>query len=618
MMERRLTTIVAADMVGYSRLMAADEEGTLDRLRAARAEIVDPAIQVAGGRIVKTMGDGLLVEYPSPVEALRSVIAVQSAMQAREADRPADRRILFRVGINLGDIVIDGDDILGDGVNIAARLEGLAEPGGIVISHSVWEQVKGKVACGFTPLGPQQVKNIPDPVEVYAVTLDGIAAAVRPRRRYAMALAAAAVLLLAVGLGGWLALPRQGDALAGLPPVDRSLATASIIVLPFQDYSDDKSLDHFADGLTEDLITELAGWKEFRVIARNSSMTYKDKAVDVRTVAKEMNTRYVLEGSIRRVGDQMRITAQLIDGTTGGHVWAERFEETGSDILELQDKVIGKILVSLIGRTGAINKDELAKTWAKADAELDEYDYYLRGHTLFFRYTPEDNARAIAIWKEGLAKYPNSGLLKIKIGWGYEISRVYNFTDTPESLETILQLAKQGMADPALPPAGHRFGFWLLLEVYAYLGDREAAIEIAEQIAKDYPYDADGFFYSGSSLPVVGVYDLADQFYSRALDLGFVPNDYDKVNMGWLRYAQGDCPRALPLMQAVAVFDGPGALFLAGCLAETGEIDRANAMLQTAATDFGVRSPADFPAFFQNMPGVTDRLTAQLALAGWP
>lgn len=618
-MDRRLTTIVAADMVGYSRLMAADEEGTLTRLRAARTELIDSEIAAAGGRIVKTMGDGLLVEFPSPVSAVRAVIAVQEAMRVREADQSKENRVVFRVGVNLGDVIIDGDDIMGDGVNIAARLEGLAEPGGIVISSSVYEQVKGKVDCSFIDLGPQQVKNIPELVNCYAVMLDGATAA-KPTKKTKIGtggMMVAAVAVVAIAIASFLTLSRPTDVLADLPAVGQTPSAGSLIVLPFHDYSVDKSLEHFADGLTEDLITDLARWKEFRVIARNTSMTYKGKSMDAREIANETNTRYVLEGSVRRIGDEMRITAQLINGENGGHVWAKRFEETSSDVLALQDSVIGKIVQTLIGTSGVVREDEYARTWVKAATDLDEYDYYLRGHSLFYRFTPEDMARAVDIWKEGLEKYPNSGLLRIKLAWGYMISTTYQFPQHRQPYPTILELAEAGLEDPRLPPAGHRFGLWLVGAVNSALGNREATIEALSQVVRSYPFDAEGLFFSVGYLTRVGAYDQAEQLLGRALELNYEMTPVNQGHVATLRYAQKDCARAVPLLNAF--LNNPiNLLLLAGCYADDGRTDAAAALLTTASSEFDIKSPADFPTFFEYMPGVPDRLVVQLAKVGWP
>lgn len=310
-MDRRLTTIVAADLAGFSRLMAADEEGVIRRLRAARAEVVDPAVAEAGGRIVKTMGDGLLVEYPSPVAAVRSVIAVQEEMAARETG-PEDQRLRFRVGINLGDIVEDGDDILGDAVNVAARLESLAAPGGICISRSVHDQLRGKSGRPMSALGPQMVKNIPDPVEVWSIEIEGAAKV----------------------------------AAAKAEP-------AGVAVLPFDNMSSDPEQEFLADGIVEDVITELSRFRSLFVIARNSTFSYKGTHKDIRRIARELGVRYVVEGSVRRGGDRVRLTAQLIDAETGAHVWADRWDRVIDDLFAMQDELTAAIVTAVEPELGA-------------------------------------------------------------------------------------------------------------------------------------------------------------------------------------------------------------------------------------------------------------------------
>jgi adenylate cyclase len=281
--ERRLTTIMAADLVGYSRLMAADEEGTISRLRDARTYVIDPAIMEGGGRIVKTMGDGLLVDFPSPVLAVRAALLMQRNLISRESPQREDRRLRFRIGIHLGDVVIDGDDILGDCVNITARLETIAPAGGICISRAIYDHVQGKIEAGMTWLGPQSVKNIPEPIDVWQVEVDGTAPS-------------------PVRLSGQ--------------------ERASIAVLPFQNFSATPDQDFFVDGLVEDVITELGRFRWLFVIARNSTFAYKGTAKDVRKIARELGVRYVVEGSVRRSGDRLRITVQLIDALSGAHIWA--------------------------------------------------------------------------------------------------------------------------------------------------------------------------------------------------------------------------------------------------------------------------------------------------------
>jgi len=306
--ERRLTAILAADVAGYSRLMGADEEGTLARLKAHRRALVDPKITEHRGRIVKTTGDGMLVEFASVVDALRCAVEVQRGMAERNAEVPQDKRIEFRVGIHQGDIIIDGDDIFGDGVNVAARLEGLAEPGGICVSGRVQEDAEGKLEIAFENAGEQQLKNIARPVRVYRVCLSAAAQTARPT----------------------------------LPLPDRP----SIAVLPFnvmQGHEDDEA---FADGLTEDIITALSRIKRLFVIARNSSFTYKGKAVDVRLVGRELGVRYVMEGSIRRSRDRLRVTAQVVEAASGNHIWAEKYDRTTADIFDVQDDITRSVVAS--------------------------------------------------------------------------------------------------------------------------------------------------------------------------------------------------------------------------------------------------------------------------------
>jgi TolB-like protein/class 3 adenylate cyclase len=319
---RRLAAILAAGVAGYSRLMGMDEEGTFDRLKAHRRELVDPKIKEHHGRIVKTTGDGLLVEFPSVVDAVRCAAEIQRAMADRETDSPEDGRIKFRVGINLGDIIADGDDIFGDGVNVAARLEALAEPGGICISRVVRDQIRDKLSYAFEDMGEQRVKNIARPVRAYALSaravaaLPAVTAPARPRSRRQSAI------------------PR------------RDAPRLSIVVLPFANLSNDPEQEYFADGITDDLTTDLSRISGSFVIARNTAFTFKDKPVDVKGVGRELGVRYVLEGSMRRTGDQVRVNVQLIDAESGAHVWADRFDTDRANLTQAQDEITGRLPIT--------------------------------------------------------------------------------------------------------------------------------------------------------------------------------------------------------------------------------------------------------------------------------
>jgi len=343
--ERKLAAILAADVAGYSRLMGADEEGTLARLKTLRRELADPKIKEHRGRIVKTTGDGLLIEFASVVDAVRCAVEVQREMAERNADVPSDRRIEFRMGINLGDIMKDGRDIYGDGVNVAARLEALAEPGGICVSRVVRDQVRDKLAFSFEDMGEQQVKNIARPVRVHRI-------------------------LLGEGTG-----PSEATAGGAANPPLALPDKPSIAVLPFQNMSGDPEQEYFADGMVEEVITALSRIRWLFVIARNSSFTYKGQAIDVKQVGRELGVRYVLEGSVRKGGNRVRITAQLIEAETGAHLWADRFDGSLADVFDLQDQVATGV-AGVIEPT--LQAAEIRRSSERPKSDLTAYDLYLR------------------------------------------------------------------------------------------------------------------------------------------------------------------------------------------------------------------------------------------------
>ncbi len=341
-MERRLAAILAVDVVGYTRLMGEDEAGTLAALKAHRQELIEPKIAEHRGRLIKLMGDGALVEFSSVIDALACAAEIQNRMAERNRQEADGPRITFRIGINLGDVIVEGDDLYGDGVNVAARLEGLAEPGGICISAKVYDEVKNKLALGYEDLGEQELKNIAEPIRVYLIV---------PERAAESSKAKA---------GEDLALPEK----------------PSIAVLPFDNMSGDPEQDFLADGITEDLITALSKIRWFFVIARNSTYTYKGKAVEVKQVARELGVRYVLEGSVRKAGNRVRVTAQLIDATSGRHVWAERYDRQIEDIFDLQDEMTLTIVGAVEPELSAAERDRVR---AKPPENLDAWESYQRG-----------------------------------------------------------------------------------------------------------------------------------------------------------------------------------------------------------------------------------------------
>jgi adenylate cyclase len=366
--ERRLTTILAADVVGYTRLMAEDEAGTLALLRQRRREVLEPLLAKFDGRLVKLMGDGVLVEFASVVHAVQCAVEMQQAWDARNAALAENRRMQLRVGINLGDVIIDGDDLYGDGVNLAARLEGLAEPGGICISETVYQHVRQRVPVAYQDLGKQQVKNLVEPVRVYRV---GVRSA------------------------------------PGTVATEKSGATAegpSMVVLPFANMSGEAEQEFFADGLTEDILTELSRFRHLFVISRNSAFKYKGKAVDVRQAARELGVEYVIEGSVRKVGNRVRVTVQLIDGEADRHIWAERYDRELEDIFAIQDEVTTAIVATLPGRLEAAARERVAR---KPTDNMAAYECVLAGKLLHHRSNAADNAAALRLLERAVTLDPN-------------------------------------------------------------------------------------------------------------------------------------------------------------------------------------------------------------------
>jgi adenylate cyclase len=367
--ERRLAAIFAADVAGYSRLMGADEEGTLARLKAHRRALIDPKIEDHRGRVVKTTGDGILIEFPSVIEAICCAVSVQRGMVERNAGTPEEKRITFRVGVNLGDIIVEDGDIHGDGVNIAARLEGIAEPGGICISEDAFRQVRGKVDAEFADIGEQSLKNITRPLRVYRV------------------------------------LPQQlGEARA---PARQLPDKPSIAVLPFANMSGDPEQEYFADGMVEDIITGLSRIRWLFVIARNSTFTYKGRSIDVKQVGRELGVRYVLEGSVRKAGSRIRITTQLIEAQSDMHVWAERYDRSFDDIFALQDE----ITLSTVGAIEpSLREAEIERVKRKRPENLGAYDLVLRALPHVFAAMPDEARTAVPLLERALAFEPDYGL----------------------------------------------------------------------------------------------------------------------------------------------------------------------------------------------------------------
>jgi TolB-like protein/class 3 adenylate cyclase len=417
--ERRLAAVLAADVFGYSRLMGADEEGTLAALKACRREIIDPKIAEHRGRIVKTTGDGALVEFASAVDAVRCAMEIQRGMAESTADVSEDRRIEFRIGINVGDIIIDEGDIYGDGVNIAARIEAIAEPGGISISEDAWRQVQGKVAGNFVDVGEQNLKNIARPVRVYRLDLAQKVASTAQAPR----------------------------------PLLASPDKPSIAVLAFNNMSGDPEQEYFSDGISEDIITDLSKLSELHVIARNSTFTYKGKPVDVKQIGRELGVRYVLEGSVRKAGNRVRVTGQLIDAASSIHIWADRFDRDLTDIFAVQDELTREIISALKVKLTPENKDRLGR---KGAIDVEAYNLFLRGREQAWLTTKSGNIEARNLLGRALAINPNFAAALGVLAVTHVIDYVNGWGDLPEgSLKTGLEVAERAIQTDEEEALGH-------------------------------------------------------------------------------------------------------------------------------------------------------------------
>jgi TolB-like protein/class 3 adenylate cyclase len=493
--ERRLAAILAADVVGYSRLMGHDEEGTLGALKALRQSLLDPTIAEHHGRIVNTTGDGVLVEFASTVDAVRCAIGIQRAMPAHNTDLPLNKRLEFRIGINVGDIIVDGDDIFGDGVNVAARLESISPSGGICISDVVYKQVNGRVEARFTDLGEKALKNIASPLRVYSFALDEADSRPAP-----ISMAAAA------------------DDRPALVLPDKP----SIVVLPFQNMSGDPEQEYFADGIVEDIITALSQFKELFVIARNSSFVYKGKAVDIQQVGRELGVRYVLEGSVRKAANRVRITGQLIDAATRAHLWADKFDGEIEDVFELQDRITESVVGEL---APSLQKAEIERARRKPPANLDAYDYLLRALPHVLANTPREVQEAIGLLNEALRLDPNyayaHSLLSNAFGQIYRSAVGKEHADMQRAAE---EHARRALVLSSDDGAVVTYAGWVLLITGADVAGGRAALDKATRLN---PNLAIAFAYHSIALALTGEPQAAIEAATKALRLSPVdPSRY--------------------------------------------------------------------------------------------
>jgi TolB-like protein/class 3 adenylate cyclase/Flp pilus assembly protein TadD len=574
--QRRLAAILAADVVGYSRLMGEDEAGTLAQLKTHRKELIDPKTAEHHGRVVKLMGDGVLVEFASVADAVECAVEIQRAMAKRNAETPEEHRIEFRIGINLGDVIVEGQDIYGDGVNIASRLEGLAQPGGVCVSGKVYDEVANKLRFGFEDLGEQQVKNIAEPVRVYRVLPDPDApggainrgkSRRRPSRWPVTAAAVAILIVLAGGLAWW----RPWSADIETASVERMAFPLpdkpSIAVLPFANLSGDPDQGYFADGMTDDLITDLSKVSGLFVIARNSSFVYKGQTVEIRQVAEDLGVRYVVEGSVRRAGDTVRVNAQLIDATTGGHVWAERFDGSVADIFSVQDEFIRKIVKALALNLTEGEQEEIGRGQTE---KVEAREAFQKGWELYLRFTAGDNAKAASHFEHAIELDPEYGRAYAALSMVYfratdwawaaplEMSLLIHGESRPEGRR---YLAKAQTYKTALAHVA-------ATKLHLYMGRHEEGLhEAARAIALD-PNDPEAHIAMAWAMITSNKPEAGLEFVETAMRLNpAYPNHY-VIALGIAYFAMGDLEHAATVLSEGLEQD-PDAIELAPPLAST-------------------------------------------------
>jgi len=483
---RKLAAIVAADVAGYSRLIGADEEGTLARLKAHRRELIDPKIAEHRGRIVKTTGDGMLIEFASVVDALRCVTEIQAGMIERNAVVPAESRIEFRVGIHQGDIVVEDGDIFGGGVNVAARLEGLAEPGGICVSARVQEDAAGKLSLAFEDIGEQELKNIARPVRVFRV---------RSTLTHPVADAPGSPLSRTAGEG---AERRRREAGEGSVPSLALPDKPSVAVLPFANMSSDPEQEFFADGIAEDIITALSRYPSLFVIARNSCFTYKGRAVDVKQVGRELGVRYVLEGGLRKAGNRIRVTTQLVEAETGKHVWAERYDRDLADIFALQDEITEAVTIAI---APAIAEAEQQRAIRKPPGSLDAWAAYQRGLWHLSKFTADDNGLAQRFFQQAIDLAPTfAGGYRGLASAHFYAAAAFQTRGLPEVQKSIEALARRAVElDGSDAEARSWLGVTLLTsgDYDGALAETERALAMSPNLASAHGWLGDTLIYSG-------------------------------------------------------------------------------------------------------------------------
>jgi len=515
--KRKLTTILNADVVGYSRLMEDNEEATIQSLNTYRNSMTT-LIEQHRGRVVDMTGDNLMAEFSSVVGAVKCAVETQKEMSERNAGLPENRRMLFRIGVNLGDIVEEGDRIYGDGVNIAARLEGLAEGGGICISGTAYDQLKNKLELGYEFLGEHSVKNIAAPVRVYKVLMEpeAVGKIIGEKRKTKKWMAVAAAVVILIGLAGWYLYIEQSKRIE--PASVKKMAfplpdKPSIAVLPFDNLSGDSEQEYFSDGITEQIITSLSKVPYIFVIARNSTFAYKGKPAKIQQIAEELAVQYVLEGSVQRSDDRVRITVQLIDATTGHHLWAENYDRKVKDIFALQDEIAMKIMAEL---QVELTEADWGRFSSIKTTNIKAYEKFLKGKEHIFRRTPADTLEARRLAQEAIALDPEYGGAYILLGFTHVDDIWFNRTkDRAKSLQTAEQYAQKSIDVSGQDADTHR----LLSIVFLLRNQHEKALIEAQKAVELSPNSAEGHWWLGVVLRFADRNDEAILFLEKAIRL---------------------------------------------------------------------------------------------------
>jgi TolB-like protein/class 3 adenylate cyclase/Tfp pilus assembly protein PilF len=625
-MERRLAAILSYDVVGYSRAMGVDEVGTLEAIKSHRREVINPKAAQHGGRIIKLMGDGGLMEFASVVDAVAFAVAMQCAMADRNAALAADQRLLYRVGINVGDVIIQGDDIYGDGVNVAARLEGLAPPGGICVHRNVRDQVRDKLALDLEDLGEVEVKNIDRPVRAFYIVLNAKAQAVaaapaerrqeQPSRLRQASVGLALSLVLIVGVFWWQPWAPDIDPVNPATMAHELPAKPSIAVLAFDDLSQGPDRDYLSDAISEGVITELSRFPELFVIARNSSFKYKDTVADIRGIARELGVRYVLEGSQQKAGGRLRVTVQLIDAVAGNHIWANSYDRDLADIFAVQDEITRTIVSTVASNVEAKRIEEIRSV---PPSSLEAFDFALRGKDLFRQFTKETHLQAREMYEKAIALDPDFAGGYVGLTWTHINGYRWGWTDLSreESLDLARDMARKAVA---LAPRNYE-AHWVMANVHMQGGDRNRALSEFERALVLNPNADKVLVDAGELLVYLGRPQDAVRQIGEAIRLNPHHPDWYLWTLGWARYYAGDYEGGLAAMFGIANLPNLARRTLAAILVRLGRIDEAKAVmaefLQNAPDYTAKKLRLNLAGKFHD-PGDMERFIADLRVAGLP